>query len=389
MAEPRKLTDVAIDCALHALPEPQNGWREHLPPEDLGAMKDAGSGQITLQAIVALLWYGKGAERGRAVRTLTNYADLCPRRIGLSEPWSWIYFAAIVSNWLAVVVIAERIGERELARRFRHLLSIWAGTCALMAVHGVVLMAGCRGWGHEVHGGGWDSLWAFARGSKDPPKPGKKGYGEPGASDDWGWINRCAWIGLLELRSAATPFLGRDWSSLLPSIPRWGARTEFQLLGWEDGSRLCIMGDDESGFDDEDPNGNTPGLLAAGVLGGKIVTLPKWPNPYDGAERLRQTNCQADIDGDPAHGWTLFHSHLGEKQIGTGFTTSLPPYTASPLTFWAECPAGSTVWNIRVPGEVVYPPEPIPSPTEPGNNTNVHRRETFLQKLWRWLRGGR
>ena len=162
-----------------------------------------------------------------------------------------------------------------------------------------------------------------------------------------------------------------------------------QLLGWQDGSRLWIMGDDEPGLDDEDQNSNTPGLLAAGVLGGRVIALPKWPDPATGVTRLRQTNVMADLDGDPAHGWTLFHSHLGEKQIGTGFTTSLPPYTASPLAFWVECPAGSTVWNIRVPGEVVHPPEPIPLPTEPGNNTNVHRRETFLQKLWRWLRGGR
>ncbi|MGM8992718.1 hypothetical protein ACTFES_07265, partial [Campylobacter jejuni] len=69
-----------IDSALHGLPEPRTGWRNHLPPEDLGAMKDAGSGQITLQAIVALLWYGNPSERARAVRTLENYAALCPTR---------------------------------------------------------------------------------------------------------------------------------------------------------------------------------------------------------------------------------------------------------------------------------------------------------------------
>ena len=360
--EPRKLTDVAIDCALHQLPEPQNGWRNLIPPEDLGAMKDGGSGQITLQACIAALHYG---DRPSAVRTLRNYAALCPRRFMLSEPWSWIYGKAIVCCWAAVVVIADRHGEHELANLFRDLLSRWAGTCALMECKGKVLAAGCRGWGHEIHGGGWDDLWKWAKGSA-PPKPGTRAYGQPGASDDWGWLNRCAWIAWPTFTASASPFLGRDWRSLLPSIPRWGARTEMQLLGWEDGSRLWLMGDDEPGFDDEDANGNTPGILAAGVLNSKVIALPRWPNPFDGKERLRQTNCAADLDGDPTHGWTLFHSHLGEKKLGSGYTTSLPPYTASPLAFWVLCPQGSTVWEIKYPGSVLHPETP-PAP-EPGTN---------------------
>lgn len=360
MAAPREKTDAAIDCALHGLPEPQNGWRDHLPPEDLGAMVDSGSGQITLQGVIALLWYGKGAERQRAIRTLENYANLCPTRFMLSEPWSLIYGKAIVCCWLAVVVIAERLGERELARKFRSLLATWSGTCALMASGGKVMAAGCRCWGHKVTAGGWDDLWAWANGSKDPPQRGAKAYGTPGALDDWGWRTRCARIGLMTLRAEASPFLGRDWKSLVPAVPRWGARTEMQLLGWEDGSRLWIMGDDEPGFDDEDENGNTPGFLAAGVLGGKIVAIPKWPNPVDGKERLRQTNCQADIDGDPEHGWTIFHSHLGEKKIGHGYTTSLPAYTASPLAFWVLVPKGELVWSVKYPGSVMHPHEDPP-----------------------------
>ena len=274
--------------------------------------------------------------------------------MGHKTPEGWGATPNTSETW----IIAERIGERALAEKFRRLLAMWAGTCALMAVRGVVLAAGARGWGHPIHSGGWDDLWAFAGGSKDPAKPGKKGYGNPGSIEDWGWLNRCAYIGLAELRAAASPYLGRDWSSLLPSIPRWGARTEMQLLGWADGSRLWIM--------EDDPNGNTPGLLIAGVLGGRIVALPAWPNPYNGLERLRQTKCTASVDGSPDTGWTLFHSHLGAKQIGTGFTTSLPAYTASPLAFWVLCPAGSTVWEIKYPGAVLHP-EP-PTIPEPGTN---------------------
>ena len=85
MPDPREITDAAIDCAIHDLPEPRHGWRAHIPPENLGAMVDAGSGQIGLQALVASLQYGP---RPAAIRTLENYARLCPRRFMLSEPWS-------------------------------------------------------------------------------------------------------------------------------------------------------------------------------------------------------------------------------------------------------------------------------------------------------------
>lgn len=367
MPKPREITDAAVDLALHNLSEPAGDWRALIPPDDLGSMVDAGSGQIGLQALVASLQFGPRAD---AVRKLNRYADICPKRWMLSEPWSWIYANAIVCCWAAVVVIAERIGERDLAKRFRALLGTWAGTCALMAVRGRVVMAGCRGWGHEINGGGWDDLWAVACG-KEPAAPGSRKYGTPGAFDDWGWLGRCAYVARDVFRSAASPHIGRDWRSLLPSIQRWGARTEFQLLGWEDGSRLCIMGDDEPGFDDEDENGNTPGILAAGVQENKVIAIPKWPNPFDGATRLRQTDCRADIDGDPEHGWTLFHSHLGEKKIGSGYTTSIPAYTASPLAFWVECPAGETVWKIRHPASLFHgddstPPAPsIPPPSKP------------------------
>jgi hypothetical protein len=366
MPQPRELTDSAIDSAIHNLPEPSHPWRSHIPPEDLGAMLDSGSGQISLQACVAALHYGN---RPQAIRTLQNYAQICPRRFMLSEPWSLIYGKAIVCNWLAVILIAERIGERALARSFRELVAAWAGTSALMEVNGKVLAAGARCWGHKVTGGGWDDLWAFAKGTKEPPKVGSRQYGEPGAMDDWGWLNRCARQALGELRSIAAPFLGRDWSSLVRTIPRWGARTEMQLLGYADGSRLWIMGDDESEFDDEDENGNTPGFLAAGVLGGRMVTLPPWPNPFDGKERLRQTNCKADIDGSPQFGWSLLHSHLGEKKVAGGYLTRLEPYTSAPLIFWQFCPAGSIVWEDKLsgaqPGPIPLPPVHSPEPERP------------------------
>lgn len=373
MPAPRERTDAAIDSALHGLPEPRNGWRDLLPPEDLGSMVDNGSGQIGLQALVASLHYGP---KPYAVRTLNTYADLSTTRIGLSEPWSWIYFSAIVNCWLATVRIAEATGERELARKFRRLVATWAGTCALMDVGGRVVMAGARGWGHEIKGGGWDDLWQIAAGKREPVRRNSSKYGDPGSYDDWGWLKRCASLCVDILRSEATPYLGRDARSLLASAPRWGARSEYQLIGWQDGSRLSIMGDDEPEFDDEDENSNTPGLLAAGVLGGRVIALPKWPDPASGMTHLRQTDSRADIDGDPSHGWTLFHSHLGEKRIGSGFTTSLPAYTASPLAFWVSIPAGSDEWVDMMPG-AHFPPDPVPD-----SGTTVPKPKPKRKRRW-------
>lgn len=157
---------------------------------------------------------------------------------------------------------------------------------------------------------------------------------------------------------------------------------EMQLLGWADGSRLWLMGDDEADFDDEDENGNTPGFLAAGVLGGHKVALPYWPNPVDGATRLRQTNCKADLDGSPQYGWTVMHSHLGEIQVPAGFLSKLPAYTASPLIFWQHCPAGSLEWEDKL---ATSPTGPIPLPPlepHPVDPPKPPRRRRWWERIF-------
>lgn len=371
MPGPREITDVAIDSALHRLPEPANGWRSHVPPEDLGAMVDSGSGQITLQALVALLWYGKPKERAFATRALHHYADLCWSRWMLSEPWSDVYGRAILCCWVAVVLIAERLGDGALAGRFRELLGAYAATARLMEAQADgrtwLLAAGCRSWGHDVASSGLTFAWRVASGRVQPPEPGSHAYGQPGAYDDWGWLNRAERLGLSTLRAAVAGYpAGGSVESLLAAAPRWAARTEMQLLGWADGSRLWLMGDDEAALDDEDDNGNTPGWLAAGVLGGRVIVRPRWPNPVDGLERLRQVNCRADLDGAPDRGWTLWHSHLGERRGvhpasgEPGFVSSIPAYTGAPLLFWVAILAGDRTWRQLHPRLATPPIAPAP-----------------------------
>lgn len=399
MPGPRDLTDVAIDSALHRLPEPKSSWRGLTPPEDLGAMVDAGSGQITLQALIACLHYGPAPY---SVRALHRYADLCWKRFMLSEPWSAIYGEAIVCCWVAVVLLAERIGETALAGRFRALLSAWAATSRLMEARAggktYVLSAGCRSWGHEESASGLSAIWNYAAGRATPPPPGSKKYGTPGAYDDWGWLVRAESLGLPVLRAAAAPWPAEmPLARLLETAPRWSARTEMQLLGWADGSRLWLMGDDEATMDDEDANGNTPGWLAAGVLGGRIVALPDWPNPADGATRLRQTNCRADLDGTPEKGWTLWHSHLGERRGAhpatgaSGFLSHLPPWQGAPLLFHVAIPALAGEWRLLAPaaigageetGELPAPIFPVPLP---GPADRPALRLTWLPSSAEWL----
>lgn len=409
---PREITDAAIDCAMHQMADPKNGWRELVPPVNLGAVLTNGSGQISLQAAVALLHYGeeRTGDRSRAVAIATTVADLNPDRFFLSEPWSHIYGTAIISIFAAYAAIAARLGMHTLAARFRDLLERFASTAALMearltasrpgaskqekqAIGSIVLLpAGCRCWGHDEFAGGFNRLWNIMRGSAEPAQVGSRAYGTPGAYDDWGWQERCWRLALDILRAAAAPFAGKSWQELLRSGKRWAARTEMQLMGWADGSRLWAMGDDEPERDDEDENGNTPGRLLGGVLAGRSVTLPEWPNPVDGLVRLRQTNCQADLDGTPMKGWELWHSHLGEKRFpGGGFVSHLAPYTASQLVFWVLIREGDQNWVDMLGGGVPLgaapkPPEknitPAPPVTVAKSPSKRPRRKKWWQKLF-------
>ena len=340
---PRNISDVAIDCAIHRMQDPGNGWRSLIPPPNIGQMLSAGSGQIGLQALVAQLHY----DGAKAIPTLENYYKVCSNgRFMLSEPWSVIYGRAIVNCWAATVLIAERKGFADLASKYRSLLSTWRATLELMHCNGLVMIAGCRSWGFPPKIMGFHEMYAL----KVYP-PNSRQYGTPGADDDWGWRIRCEWLCKDIYGDVAALWRGKSPEELVAQAPRWGARTEMTLFGWADGSRLWIMGDDEPEFDDEDPNSNTPGLLAAGVLGGQVITAPKWPcKDINGKpiEHLRQTNVVADIDGSPIKGWQVKSSHLGDYKLsGTGYmVTDIPSYKPAELIF-----------SIRIPADTGLPPQ--------------------------------
>jgi hypothetical protein len=373
MAKPRILTDIAIDCALHSLSDPKNGWRNLIPSKDLGQMPYGGSGQIGLQALVAQLHYNKA----QAIPALLNYYETCKGgRFMLSEPWSAIYGYAIVACWLATVIIAERHGFHDIAGKYRSLLSTWAATCSLMRSEpsGLVLAAGCRSWGQPLKPIGFTKPWAIASGRLNA-----KNHGKPGVDDDWGWRDRCFYMGQGILRQEAAQWVGKDPLWLVANAPRWGARTEMCLYGWKDGSRFWTMGDDEAGMDDEDANSNTPGILGAGEIGGKAVQLPNWPAKHWDDKKLitvdhiRQTTVFADIDGRFTEGWILYHSHIGDTYENGYHVTRLPAYKPDEILFAIRIPADTDgyeypVWkDMLSDGPVIWESGeilPIPKPKQ-------------------------
>lgn len=377
-----QLAGQALDCALHGLPEPGKDWRNLLPPEGWGAALAAGSANIPLMAIVGCLIYGP---RAWAVRVLLDYARICWSRWCLAEPWSRIYGAAIFTAWAVVAKIARQIGERELEAAFLKLLAAFAGTSRLMESRltslpasaskyerqrlgtFLVCIPGCRSWGLSPElEGGFSDVHNVGMNRLSPAVPGSRAYGQAGQVDDWGWIPRalfqCRDILVEVYRPFAAGATGRDF---VASIPRWAAREDYTLFGWADGSRLGIMGADEPERRDEDDDNNTPGTLLKGVLGGKLVVAPRFPDPLSGLEHLRQTAVEADIDGNASSGWSLWHSKLGERRAPDGgFLTRVEPYTGSPLEFAILIPAGDPAgWRYLTPGGI--PNEPAPPPTPP------------------------
>lgn len=393
--QPRIKTDIAIDCALHNLPDPKNGWRDLVPPLDLGSMVSAGSGQIGLQGLVALLHYDKN----KAISTLNNYYEMCKGgRFMLSEPWSGIYGYAIVACWLATVIIAERQGLTDLASKYRSLLSTWAATCALMESNGLVMAAGCRSWGLcDYKRIGFHYMWAVASGKKNAVKNGK-----PGVDDDWGWRDRCLFLGQDIIRQESVKWLNKSPEWIIGNCTKWGARTEMCLYGWSDGSRLWTMGDDDVALDDEDANSNTPGLLLAGVLGGEPVTLPAWPcftysnkTKVEPISHLRQTNVFADIDGNWNTGWTLYHSHLGSEWNSSmgKMVSTVWPYKPNELIFAIRIPGDDAGLDYPVWYDMLHNSNtgatqtPAPSgQVKPDSDKPLNAIQRLLRKIQRLLR---
>lgn len=344
-----------------------------VPPPDWGAAVAAGSANIPLMFAVAAYCYGSTEAR----RALVTLGDLSRTRFMLSEPLSPVYGAWHVLSWTVALDFAIKRGHGDVAGALRPLVTQYLGLCALMATRcpsgnldndeakyrgkRIVAFAGCRAWGHHHGlGFGFHSVYRCAVGEEIP-----KG-------DSWETlaIKRC----LPLLREIAGQFAGKSLDEIIDALPQYGMREDFEFRAYADGSRVCIMGSDETEFDDEDDNGNTLGFLLVKVDHGtgRVESYPEHPAPNlwldrskpapANATRIRQTSAAADIDRHPSgKGWRLLHSLIGRAKADGYWETDIAEPTAPLIGAWRAPKDREGGWE-RIDGEETLDPSPMVPP---------------------------
>lgn len=419
MADRHELAANALECAVFGLPEPRTEWRREIPTLDWKTARGGGSPNINGMAAVADMHYAKpGRARELAVGRLENYVRFCRQQWLLAEPETGIYRQWHLNYLAGAVEILRRLGMDALADRFLWILEEDAERSALMSAvltdpylppnqnapriaqdrlqatisarvgETIICRMGARSWGSGGSGGyGVDAPWqqtarAVLTGGAFPPSKGT-----PGDLDGYSWTMRVARRLEPIFREAGAEARTLSVDELVDGARHWSpSHTPFQYLGWEDGSRLCVMGNDEPEFVDEDPNSNTPGVLAYGVLGGRICYLPEWPNPINGAVKIRQQNMRADADIEGGQ-IVLLHSHIGRSHTQNGYLRTVRDLPTSPLLFhlvqprWGEWRSFVEPPTHPVPGD----PQPPTRPTPPTPSDPTPPRPSLWQRIIEWF----
>lgn len=428
MADRHELAANALECAVFGLPEPRTDWKREIPTRDWKTARAGGSPNINGMAAAADLYYASSRRaRDVAAERMRECARFNRQQWMLAEPETGIYRQWHLNYWAATVQIARGLGMDDLANQFMWLLEEDAERSALMAatlessrIHPnnqadrelyrkignalsahvgdeIICRMGARSWGSGGSGSyGVDMPWQQVARSVlfDAPFPPTKG--NPGDLGGFHHTMRVAKRLMPIFRSAATEAKSLSVEALVDRSLHWSpSHTGFQYLGWEDGSRLCVMGIDEPAFRDDDPNSNTPGVLAYGVVGGRMCYLPEWPNPWNGDVKIRQTNMRADIDilwneDDPVR-LELFHSHIGREraavdgQSGT-FYRSVFELPDSPLLFHLMQRPG-VEWEDMVysaPSPPTAPPT-VPPTTPPSPPAPKPPKRSLWQRIMDWF----
>lgn len=414
----------ALELAVHGRPEPTvlraggKSWRTLIATKGWETASGPGSGNIPKEATAAYVGHAKpGAERNDSLERMFEYYQVSRRIFWLSEPDSVIYAGKIESADAAVVHLAGKIGARDLADAARALLRQSAErSCLMRAVLRsadlapnpkssaddraryqraldrnvgklLVCRAGARSWGHVMHVE--SPLTSVARMVFDgvTPRLDQDKVGRIDGSDITARIIAKLWP---IFREAFEDARRMTVAELVDSAVRtWApARGPFQYIGWQDGSRLCVMGRDQDEFVDEDTNSNTPAILAFGIIGGKLVALPEWPAPNSGDNHIRQTNTEGDVDlsADRSR-LTLLHSHAGRERVTHGsrdlWRTTLPLPDPDRRLFHLLSEPGrpwrSLLNQVEPPVDPpVDPPPPPPPPQVPptGGTTSTKRKDS-------------
>lgn len=388
---------IALDCALHGLPEPDIPWRANLPANGFvlgadgrGYLSTGRSPNIEGMSISAWVCFiatgiAPKKERPAAVRMAADYLAANERMYQLNEFGSVIYSGWTVVVWASLVWALTRLGENKLADGFRALLVQWyalaraaLAECPKEGLHVnvrytgrggkeevlnesrqaglmVVVLCGERSWGHG-HGlnYGHHYIARVGLGIEGPRAIPLK----PGRVD--GWLERATRKLASILAACAAPAVAcyerGDWAGIA-GLLRFPASQPCELRCYSDGSRVFIEGGDEPEPIDEDDNSNTPrlALMAIYRTPPMILSLPAWPAPNSGDTRIRQTGAWSDIDRD-VHGigWTLLHSHVGVDRVGDRWVSRAPD-PAAQLVARFTCYGGDG-WVLTGPREAVQRP---------------------------------
>lgn len=357
----------ALDGGAAGWAPPETTWRNLVPPAGWGNATRGGSGNIPWIALLAALLFARrgSPEERSAVARIAEGEELNRRLWFFLEFGSWIYTGWTVLCHLVAAVELRRRGYAAEAERLDRLVQAWLALARLAACPAPdgrvsVVVCGMRSWGHaDGLAFGHHNLYRIAFGLEREKAKGAVG------SFDGDWPSRVLARYANELRALATPLEHESPAELarrLVYVPGGYC----QLRGYDDGSRVFVIGRDEPEILDEDTNNNTPAVLFFAIdRKQKAVSYaPEHPAPNGGAMRIRQQNVRADLDWTGDH-WILHHSHVGEVREGSWWRTDCHEPAAF-LVFQVSCDPAFGRWVYSDgDGAVVGAPQPDPAPQPP------------------------
>jgi hypothetical protein len=371
-----ELAQLALDAALHGLPEPEVPWRTQLPAKPFylgrdgrGYLSTGRSANIETMAVAAWLMFVAAGiaprkERAAAIRAASDLLLANRACFMLNEFGSTTYSGWPLIAWGVAARAAELLGETALSLGFRELLTQWfalarasMAPCPADGLHVgveytgksgsrevldesksagkmVVTICGERSWGHG-HGLGYvHHTLARIAFSMEQPKPVRQ-LPDPGRLDCWQEraLARLAPLFITCAAPAMKRFAVADWPGIV-ALLKYPTAQPCELRLYGDGSRVFIEGGDEPEPADEDDNSNTPriALMAVYRTPPRILSLPAWPAPNTGDTRIRQTAVWSDVDRDVhGGGWVLLHSEIGVERNSDGKWVSKAPDPTAPL----------------------------------------------------------
>jgi hypothetical protein len=336
----------ALCCALAGQKDP-GGWQGTFPSSGF-AKRVTGSSNKPVVSLATAYYFGSQQEMAEADALWQEYLDAQASAYFLKEPGSSTYGGTIVGGIIAAILKLNG-RDKELADGLRAVVDQWIALAHLLAAPAKgyrvsVAMAGCRSWGHGNNEGSTLHIYYRVAAGLESPASGWK--------DLKNWTNHPGFVA--ELRASFARVKADPWAFVKfnPMVP-------FQYLGWEDGSRMSILGDCNPADGDVFDGISTPGFYASCNFGGVWKTYPEWPNPLDGDERIRMQNVNAHMEGEPVAGWTLKHNLIGPKPVMPDgrLWTKIAPHPGK-LSFW-KLHDRDGLTDLLKP-EV--PPEPVPVP---------------------------